>query len=155
MNKTRIENLNGTWRQEMIGVVIVTHGNLGGALLTTAELIMGKQEDIKAVAFESGQAVTDLQMRIAEAIGQVEKGQGTVVLVDILGGSPYNASALLAVEQAQTEVITGVNLPMLFSILPVRHLNLVSVANVAVTGGRDGIEKFTMSHGQKVRDDGN
>lgn len=130
----------------MIGLVIVTHGDLGGALLNTAELIMGKQEQVKAVAFESGQAVADLQVRIAQATKQVNKGQGILILVDILGGSPYNASALLAVEQADTEVITGVNLPMLFSILPVRNLKLASVADVAVIGGRDGIEKFAMNN---------
>ncbi|WP_378954858.1 PTS sugar transporter subunit IIA [Pelosinus sp. sgz500959] len=130
----------------MIGVVIVTHGGLGGALLNAAELIMGKQEHVQAVAFESGQAVTDLQVRIAQASRQVDKGQGTLILVDILGGSPYNASALLAVEQTNTEVITGVNLPMLFSILPVRNLDLTSIADVAVLGGRNGIKKFTMNH---------
>ena len=130
----------------MIGVVIVTHGGLGGALLNAAELIMGKQEDVKAVAFESGQAVADLQVRITQATEEVEKGQGTLILVDILSGSPYNASALLAVEQSNTEVITGVNLPMLLSILPMRNLKLANVADLAVTSGRDGIEKFTMKN---------
>ena len=130
----------------MIGVVIVTHGCLGVALLNAAELIVGKQEYVKAVAFESGQAVADLQVRIAQAAKQVDNGQGTLILVDILGGSPYNVSALIAVEQGNHEVITGVNLPMLISILPVRNLNLASAAHMAVVGGRDGIEKFTMNN---------
>lgn len=129
----------------MIGVVIVTHGNLGAALLNTAELIMGKQEQVTTVAFESGQAVADLQIRIEEATQQVNQGQGTLILVDVLGGSPYNASALLTVEQAHTKVVAGVNLPMLFSLLPVRHLTLASVAQVAINGGRQGIEQFTMN----------
>ena len=130
----------------MIGVVIVTHGYLGVALLNAAELIVGKQEHVKAVAFESGQAVADLQERITQASKEVDNGQGTLILVDIVGGSPYNASALIAVEQGNREVITGVNLPMLISILPVRNLNLASAAQMAVSGGRDGIEKFTMNN---------
>ncbi len=130
----------------MIGVVIVTHGYLGVALLNAAELIVGKQEHVKAVAFESGQAVADLQGRITQASKEVDNGQGTLILVDIVGGSPYNASALIAVEQGNREVITGVNLPMLISILPVRNLNLASAAQMAVSGGRDGIEKFTMNN---------
>ena len=130
----------------MIGVVIVTHGYLGVALLNAAELIIGKQEHVKAVAFESGQAVADLQERITQASKEVDNGQGTLILVDIVGGSPYNASALIAVEQGNREVITGVNLPMLISILPVRNLNLASAAQMAVSGGRDGIEKFTMNN---------
>lgn len=140
----------------MVGVVIATHGGLGGALLAAAELIIGKQEGIETVAFDSGQGIGDLQMRIAEAARQVDKGQGTVVLVDILGGSPYNASALLAAEKSWIQVIAGVNLPMLFSVLPGREtLNLESIAKMAVTGGRDGIERFTMPYEQKVRDHGN
>lgn len=130
----------------MIGVVIVTHGYLGVALLNAAELIVGKQEHVKAVAFESGQAVADLQGRITQASKEVDNGQGTLILVDIVGGSPYNVSALIAVEQGNREVITGVNLPMLISILPVRNLNLASAAQMAVDGGRDGIEKFTMNN---------
>lgn len=129
----------------MIGVVIVTHGNLGAALLDTVELIMGKQEQVATVAFESGQAVTDLQLRIEEAMRQVDQGQGTLILVDVLGGSPYNASALLTLEQAHGKVVAGVNVPMLFSLLPVRHLKLASVVDAAISGGRRGIEQFTMN----------
>ena len=129
----------------MIGVVIVTHGSLADALLNTAELIMGKQEQVKAVAFESGQAVADLQSRIMKAVTQVDSGQGTLILVDILGGSPYNASAMLMMEQVKTEVISGVNLPMLFAVLPMRNLTLDRAAEVVLTGGRDGISQFIMS----------
>jgi len=129
----------------MIGVVIVTHGNLADALLTTAELIMGKQEQVKAVTFESGQAVADLQTRIAQAVKQVDSGQGTIILVDILGGSPYNASAMLMLEQVKTEVISGVNLPMLFAVLPMRNLTLDGAVNVVLAGGHDGIARFIMN----------
>ncbi len=129
----------------MIGVVIVTHGSLADALLNTAELIMGKQEQVKAVAFESGQAVADLQSRIMKAVTQVDSGQGTLILVDILGGSPYNASAMLMLEQVKTEVISGVNLPMLFAVLPMRNLTLDGAAKVVLSGGRDGISQFIMN----------
>jgi len=128
----------------MIGVVIVTHGSLAGALLGTVELIMGKQEQVKAVAFESGQAVADLQMRIIQAVAQVDTGKGALILVDILGGSPYNASAMLMMEQPKIEMIVGVNLPMLFEVLPMRTLRLASVADMALDGGRNGISKFVM-----------
>lgn len=129
----------------MIGVVIVTHGSLASALLDTVELIMGKQEQVKTVAFEAGQAVVDLQTRIAQAVAQVDSGHGTLILVDILGGSPYNASAMLMMEQGNIEMITGVNVPMLFEVLPVRIGKLTNVVQVAVDGGQNGIDKFIMS----------
>ena len=129
----------------MIGVVIVTHGSLASALLATVEVIMGKQEQIKTVAFEVGQAVVDLQARIAQAVTQVDSGHGTLILVDILGGSPYNASAMLVLEQEKLEMITGVNVPMLFEVLPIRTGKLESVVAVALDGGRNGLAKFVMS----------
>ena len=129
----------------MIGVVIVTHGSLASALLNTVELIMGKQEQVQAVAFESGQAVVDLQARITQATLQVDSGDGTLILVDILGGSPYNAAAILMMEQDNIEMITGVNVPMLFEVLPVRTSKLASVVEVALGGGRDGITNFVMN----------
>jgi len=129
----------------MIGVVIVTHGSLASALLGTVELIMGKQEQLAAVTFESGQAVVDLQVRIAEAVAQVDSGDGTLILVDIVGGSPYNASAMLVMEQKNIEMVTGVNLPMLFEALPGRTGKLASVVDVAINGGCSGIAKFVMN----------
>ena len=129
----------------MIGVVIVTHGSLASALLNTVELIMGKQEQITTVAFETGQAVTDLQTRITQAAIQVDSGHGILIFVDILGGSPYNASAMLMMERENIEMITGVNISMLFEVLPVRTGKLESVVEVALDGGRNGITRFAMS----------
>lgn len=126
----------------MIGVVIITHGNLASALLSTSELIMGKQEQVAVVAFESGEAVSDLQARTAQAVQQVDKNQGVLILVDLLGGSPYNAAAMLAMQQAEIEVVTGVNLPMLFEVLPARRDKLSHVVDVALKGGRSGIGNF-------------
>lgn len=148
IDKTRRRNHTGTWRREMIGVVIVTHGSLASALLSTVELIMGTQEQVIAIAFEPGQAVADLQLRITQAIKQVDNGQGVLILVDILGGSPYNASAMLMMGQTRIEMVVGVNLPMLFEVLPMRTLKLASVADVALGGGRNGISKFVIKKGE-------
>lgn len=129
----------------MIGVVIITHGSLAGALLSTSELIMGKQEQVAAVAFESGEAVVDLQARTSQAVQKVNRNQGVLILVDLLGGSPYNAAAMLAMQQNGIEVVTGVNLPMLFEVLPARFCEMTKLVDLAVMGGRSGIGKFMMS----------
>ena len=130
----------------MIGVVIVTHGSLASALLNTVELIIGKQEYVQTISFEAGQAVIDLQARIAQAVQQVNNGQGVLILVDILSGSPYNAAAMFLMKQTsiEAEVITGVNLPMLLAVLSVRAEKLEIVADMALAGCCDGISKFVM-----------
>ena len=128
----------------MIGVVIVTHGNFADVLLDTAELIAGKQEQVMALAFAPGENIASLQLRIREAIKQVNNKQGVLVVADLLGGSPYNAAAIVAMQQTGVEVVAGVNLPMLLELLPARSSELEVLAEIALKGGCDGIGKFVM-----------
>lgn len=128
----------------MIGVVIVTHGTFADVLLDTAELIVGKQEQIMALAFEPGEDITSLQFRIREAIRQVSNKQGVLVVADLLGGSPYNAAAIVAMQQTGVEVVAGVNLSMLLELLPARSSELKVLTEIALKGGYDGIGKFVM-----------
>lgn len=129
----------------MIGVVIVTHGGLAGALLNAAELIMGKQEQIAVVEFELGDAIADLQVRTAQAVQKVDTNQGVLLLVDLVGGSPYNVTAMLAMQKCGIEVVTGINLPMLLEVLPARNLELETLADLALESGSKGINKFVIS----------
>jgi PTS system mannose-specific IIA component len=128
----------------MIGVVIVSHGSLADILLDTAELIVGKQEQTATLAFAPGENVAALQLRIREAIRQVDVGQGVLLVADLIGGSPYNAAAMVAMQQTGVEVVAGVNLPMLLELLPVRGNELKALTQIALTGGYDGIGKFVM-----------
>ncbi|MBP2661464.1 MAG: system, mannose/fructose/sorbose family, subunit, partial [Firmicutes bacterium] len=61
----------------MVGVVIVAHGSFASALLTTAEQIAGKQEQVVSLDFTMGENTADLQLRIREAVRGVDTGQGT------------------------------------------------------------------------------
>ncbi len=135
----------------MIGVVIVTHGSLADVLLDTAELIAGKQEQVRALAFAPGEDVATLQLRIREAIRQVNKTQGVLVVVDLLGGSPYNAAAMVAMQQTGVEVVAGVNLPMLLELLPARSSELEVLAEIALKGGYDGIGRFVMPKSNSIK----
>ena len=128
----------------MIGVVIVTHGNFADVLLDTAELIAGKQEQVMALAFAPGENSITLQLRIREAIRQVSNKQGVLVVTDLLRGSPYNAAAIVAMQQIGVEVVAGVNLSMLLELLPARSGELEVLAEIALKGGYDGIGKFVM-----------
>ncbi|EIW19044.1 MULTISPECIES: PTS sugar transporter subunit IIA [Pelosinus] len=126
----------------MVGVVIVAHGCFASALLTTAEEIAGKQEQVISLNFTTGENTADLQLRIKEAARSVDTGQGTIIFVDLLGGSPYQAAAIVAMQQSGIEMVAGVNMPMLLEILPVRNDKLMNVTNAALKGGHDGIRNF-------------
>jgi mannose/fructose/sorbose-specific phosphotransferase system IIA component len=128
----------------MVGVVIVTHGKLADILLDTAELIAGKQEQVTTLAFVPGENAAALQLRIREAIKQVDMTQGVLVVADLVGGSPYNAAAIVAMQQTGVEVVAGVNLAMLLELLPARGNELEVLTEIALKGGCDGIGKFVM-----------
>lgn len=126
----------------MTGIIIVTHGKLAQALLQTVEMIMGSQENIGAIGFEAGQNVADLQEKLCQTL-QENAGNGeALVLVDLRGGSPYNAAAMLAMTMPKVKVVTGVNLPMLLGILSSRDLAAPVLSQMAVTAGQSGVGEF-------------
>ncbi|SCY86067.1 PTS sugar transporter subunit IIA [Desulfoluna spongiiphila] len=99
----------------MIGILVVTHGNLGDILIETAEFIQKEPlEQVKPVSINITKSVDDLHNKVAKAIKEVNSGDGVLILTDMFGGTPSNLS-LSFLEEDQVEVISGVNLPLLIS----------------------------------------
>jgi PTS system mannose-specific IIA component len=104
----------------MIGVLITTHGNLGGELIKAAELIRGSLKGIVHVSVDQTKGVEDLKKEISTAIKKLDQGQGVLILTDLFGGTPSNIS-LSFLKDGKVEVITGVNLPMLLKLPDIRE----------------------------------
>jgi len=99
----------------MIGVVVVTHGQLATELLNAAETIVGDLPRFAAVSIGWHDDTEDARAEIEQAIGRVEEGAGVLILTDMFGGTASNL-ALSFLSQGKVEVITGVNLPMLIKL---------------------------------------
>ena len=98
---------------QLIGGLIVTHGNLAVELLRAAEAIEGHLENIEAVCLEWGDTAETATERIREALARVAAaGSATIIFTDMFGGTPSNL-ALSFLDRDRVEIITGVNLPML------------------------------------------
>jgi PTS system mannose-specific IIA component len=104
----------------MIGVLITTHGNLGGELIKAAELIRGSLKGIIPISVDQTNGVEDLKKEISTAIKKLDQGQGVLILTDLFGGTPSNIS-LSFMKVGKVEVITGVNLPMLLKLPDIRE----------------------------------
>lgn len=104
----------------MIGIVIVTHCNLGQELIRSAEFIVGKLTRTRAVSLNPEEQDEDLRRKIAEAIEKVDNGEGVIILTDMFGGTPSNIS-LSFLSDGKVEVVTGVNLPMLIGMTSKRE----------------------------------
>jgi mannose PTS system EIIA component len=98
----------------MIGAVIVTHSRIGERLIEAVEFLVGKMEGIIAVSVDLETNVFEARRRIAEAVKQVDQGDGVLILTDLFGGSPSNI-ALSFLNPQRIDVITGVNLPMVIT----------------------------------------
>lgn len=104
----------------MIGIVIVTHGNLGREILKTAEFIVGSLENCQTVSIDGERGPDAIRQSVSQAIAAVNKGRGVLVLTDMFGGTPSNIS-LSFLETGKVEVLTGVNLPMLIKAVQLRE----------------------------------
>ena len=99
----------------MIGVVVVTHGQLATELLNAAETIVGDLPRVAAVSIGWHDDTEDARAEIEQAIARVEEGAGVLILTDMFGGTASNL-AMTFLSQGKVEVITGVNLPMLIKL---------------------------------------
>ena len=125
-----------------IAVVITTHGHAAKALLATAEMIIGAQENVRCVDFVPGENGEVLAGKIRAAAAELDTSQGLLLLVDLWGGTPFNASSGIAHDDAHCEVVTGVNVPMLVSVLMEREdvNELGALAALAQREGADGVK---------------
>jgi PTS system mannose-specific IIA component len=98
----------------MVGLVIVTHGNLGEELHRCVEGILGKQDGVIAVSVDFTKSVETARDEVEAAIKEADTGEGVIIITDMFGGTPSNISlSFLDNHKTRTEVLTGVNLPML------------------------------------------
>jgi mannose/fructose/sorbose-specific phosphotransferase system IIA component len=126
----------------MIGIVVVTHGELADGIASAVTLIAGPQEQFETVALREGDSIDGLKERIQTAIDKMDTGSGSLVFVDMLGASPSNAAAYLVTDHV--EIIAGVNLPMILEILAVRgDMALAELAEMAMNAGKESIQSLS------------
>jgi PTS system mannose-specific IIA component len=104
----------------MIGVVIVTHGNLAREFRAALEHVVGPQDQIATICITPDDDMEERRRAIMQAVESVDTGDGAVLLTDMFGGTPSNL-ALSIMDQAKVEVIAGINLPMLVKLARVRE----------------------------------
>ena len=122
----------------MIGLVLVTHGNLALEFISAMQHVVGKQEQVEAVCIGPED---DMEMRREEILkkaGEVNSGSGTFVLTDMFGGTPSNL-AISIMDRAPVEIIAGINLPMLIKLASLRKDKSLKEA---VEGAQEAGKKY-------------
>ena len=128
----------------MASLVIAAHGHLAEGLVASSAMIVGPSDDVVAVTFDPSEGPDDLLAKYAAAV-EASSSQEHLILVDLFGGSPYNAAACFAAGRDDADVVTGVNLPMLIEVLGRRMLGgtLPELVETARTAGAGGVKALS------------
>ena len=120
----------------MIGLVLVTHGQLATEFVIAMEHVVGAQKAIAAVGIGARDDMEERRQEIADCVAKVDSGQGVIILTDLFGGTPSNL-AISLMEKGKVEVIAGVNLPMLIRLDGARKsMDIVSAIAAAKEAGQ-------------------
>lgn len=134
----------------MIGIVVVTHGELARGFVQATELILGTQDQLRAIELRADEDVDVTKTRLAEAVKELDRGEGVVILTDMFGGTPSNL-ALTFHAEGKVEVLMGLNLPMLLKLVSSRggtegedgRRSLAELSAVVAEYGKKNIQAAT------------
>lgn len=123
----------------MIGMILVTHGNLAEEFVHAMEHVVGDQADVATVCIGPNDDMEQRRSEIAHSIEEVDSGNGVIVLTDLFGGTPSNL-AISLMQAGKVEVIAGINLPMLIRLAKAREcMSVREAAAAARDAGRNYI----------------
>lgn len=124
----------------MIGILVVTHANLGGSLIETVGFVLGNEpENLTAVSIDIQEDPERLRKKIKKGISKVRTDAGVIILTDMFGGTPSNLSYSF-LEDGRVEVISGVNLPILLKAVNSRKkMAMKELTNSLVEHGKRSI----------------
>ena len=123
----------------MIGVLIVTHGEIGRSILDSAAQILGAApQQAATLSVWRQDDPDDLAARARELLVSIDAGDGVLVLTDIFGATPGNVVSRL-LEDGRVEGVSGVSLPMLLRVLTGRNGSLKGAVERALSGGAEGV----------------
>ena len=123
----------------MVGILVVSHGRLAEALISSVQFLAGNLKRVKGISIWPRDRKEEVKDRIQKGIGEVDDGDGVVILTDVLGGTPTNLTLSVS-ENKQVEVVTGVNLPMLLTLSSYRkEKSLREIGRLVKKSGRRSI----------------
>ncbi|HJW24687.1 MAG TPA: PTS fructose transporter subunit IIA [Rhodocyclaceae bacterium] len=123
----------------MIGILLITHGSYGEALVQNACHVLNKRPPLlNQLGVAAQDDPLDLLPLARDLVNLVDGGKGVLVLTDIFGATPANL-AMKLLEPGRVEGAAGVNLPMLLRAVTYREKGMETMITKAITGARDGV----------------
>lgn len=124
------------------GIIICTHGSTGVEMLNSVRMITGIEDGLEAIEFKDDNSPEDVLESYNRAIKNLNK-DNYIILTDIKGGTPFNCAARIAMQNNNCNVLTGVNIPMIISLVLDSSDSIEETINNSLEEGKLAIEKFT------------
>ena len=122
-----------------VALLIITHNDLGSVLLETATKMLGRCPLVTETLAVTERSDPDLlQAQSRRMLDDLDRGEGVLVISDMFGSTPANIASRLC-QPGRVSVVAGINLPMLVRVLNYPHLDLRTLTEKALSGGRDGV----------------
>jgi PTS system mannose-specific IIA component len=124
----------------MIKIILVAHGKLAQELVNSTESIIGKQSNLYAIKRGTNDSLAQMKERLRTLLQSINDENGTLILTDLIGGTPCNASTFTC-QSFNTEILSGVNLPMVLSatFLSKNDLSVSELVDKVLFDGQKGI----------------
>ncbi|WP_058912953.1 PTS sugar transporter subunit IIA [Entomohabitans teleogrylli] len=113
-----------------IPVILASHGPFAQGALSCAEMLLGKQHNVAVVALQPETNINDARILLADTCQAINQGDGVVILVDMMGGSPCNLASELLLTHDDILLFCGFNIPTLLEVLSNRDLPLQEIGKV-------------------------
>lgn len=124
----------------MIGVLLVSHGGFAEGIYDGVQLICGEQEKVETIGLRLGDDIEAFGKNVYDKARNLDDGDGVLILVDFLGGSPANVTAQFLPREKNMEAVLGMNFPMLLDVLCERDgMSLKELAVRAKNTAQEGV----------------
>lgn len=131
----------GPERESVLQIVLISHADLGDALVRATEMIAGPTQGLHTVSLQPEESPETFGTKLEAILSELE-GQEILILIDLFGGTPYNVAARQVLND-RVECITGVNLPMLLELVMVREgATLAELAEMIAQTGADSVKNL-------------
>jgi len=113
--------------ERQLPIILASHGPFAQGALECAQMLMGQQQDIKVISVLVDSNIDNLRQQMAESYQSLNKGDGVIILVDIMGGTPCNLAGELLIQHGDVLLFSGFNIPVLLEVLNNREGSLNDV----------------------------
>ena len=126
-----------------VALLLITHKKIASSLVEVASSIVNDAlENFSCIEVPMDTPTDTMETKISDQLNQLDRNEGMLILTDMYGGTPSNIANKF-LQQKDTHLISGLNLPMLVKILNYRNLPLAELSEKILSGGKQGIELHT------------